>query len=90
MIEPIEIALPPIIAVEKAYTTLTLREIIGEMSPVARGLQVAITELARLDSVKKHCARQADDDGCWFNAETAPEAYLQEQLRALHRVVEVE
>lgn len=32
--------------------------------------------------------RQAEDDGLWFNARTAPEAYLQQELRALHRVIE--
>ncbi len=33
-------------------------------------------------------AAQADDDGLWFVAETAPEAYLQFALRALHESVE--
>lgn len=31
---------------------------------------------------------QAEDDGLWFMAETASEAYLQEGLRALHAAVE--
>ena len=31
---------------------------------------------------------QAEDDGLWFNAETAPEAYLQQELRRLHAAVE--
>ena len=31
---------------------------------------------------------QADDDGLWFVAATAPEAYLQAALRRLHRAVE--
>lgn len=31
---------------------------------------------------------QAEDDGLWFEAETAPEAYLQQELRRLHAVVE--
>lgn len=33
---------------------------------------------------------QAKDEGLWFVAETAPEAYLQKALRNLHRVVEAE
>ena len=33
-------------------------------------------------------ATQADDDGLWFQAETAPEAYLQEALRRLHGMIE--
>lgn len=33
---------------------------------------------------------QADDDGLWFQAKTAPEAYLQQELRRLHTVIESE
>jgi len=32
--------------------------------------------------------RQADDPGLWFVATTAPEAYLQQALRALQTAVE--
>ena len=32
-------------------------------------------------------AKQAADEGLWFHAETAPEAYLQEALRKLHLAV---
>jgi hypothetical protein len=31
---------------------------------------------------------QADDDGLWFQAETAAEAYLQQELRYLHAAIE--
>ena len=31
---------------------------------------------------------QAEDDGLWFMARTAPEAYLQQELRKLHAVIE--
>lgn len=31
---------------------------------------------------------QAEDDGLWFVATTAPEAYLQQELRRLHAAVE--
>lgn len=33
-------------------------------------------------------ALQAEDEALWFKAETAPEAYLQQALRALHAAVE--
>ena len=33
-------------------------------------------------------ARQAEDDGLWFIAHTAPEIYLQQALRALHAALE--
>jgi len=32
--------------------------------------------------------RQAKDEGIWFLAETVTEAYLQQELRKLHDVVE--
>lgn len=32
--------------------------------------------------------RQAEDDGLWFQAQTAPEAYLQAALRVLHAAIE--
>lgn len=31
---------------------------------------------------------QAEDEGLWFNARTAPEAYLQQELRKLHAEIE--
>ena len=33
-------------------------------------------------------AMQAEDEGLWFVAQTAPEAYLQQELRKLHAAVE--
>lgn len=32
--------------------------------------------------------RQVGDGGLWFIAETAPEAYLQQELRRLHSISE--
>ncbi len=32
--------------------------------------------------------KQANDEGLWFIARTAPEAYLQQALRKLHRAIE--
>jgi hypothetical protein len=32
--------------------------------------------------------KQAKDDGLWFIARTAPEAYLQQELRLLHALIE--
>lgn len=32
---------------------------------------------------------QANDEGLWFMAVTAPEAYLQEELRRLHEACEM-
>ena len=33
-------------------------------------------------------AEQAEDEGLWFAARTAPEAYLQQELRRLHAAIE--
>jgi hypothetical protein len=40
------------------------------------------------DEVKKTVDAQAGDEGLWFVAGTASEAYLQQELRALHAVIE--
>jgi len=32
--------------------------------------------------------KQAEDEGLWFQAETASEAYLQQELRKLHAAIE--
>ncbi len=44
---------------------------------------------AQLDSdVYVIVHEQANDDGLWFAAKTAPEAYLQQELRRLHAAIE--
>lgn len=43
---------------------------------------------AHIEYTRAVVSNQAEDEGCWFNAETAPEAYLQSKLRELHSVVE--
>ena len=42
-------------------------------------------ERARLQVVVNE---QAEDEGLWFVAQTAPEAYLQQELRRLHAAIE--
>lgn len=44
----------------------------------------------RMSEVEELVVTQAEDEGLWFEAETAPEAYLQEALRKLHRLIEGE
>lgn len=39
-------------------------------------------------SVRSLVDEQAEDEGLWFVAETAAEAYLQQELRRLHAAVE--
>lgn len=45
-------------------------------------LRAALLDLCRMTE------RQAEDEGLWFIAQTAPEAYLQQELRNLHCAVE--
>ncbi len=40
------------------------------------------------DAVRALVAEQANDEGLWFEAENAAEAYLQKALRRLHAVIE--
>lgn len=43
-----------------------------------------------LSEARAIAEQQAEDDGLWFVARTAPEAYLQAALRKLHAAVEGE
>ena len=47
-----------------------------------------IWQKAELAKLRQMVAQQAEDEGLWFNAATAPEAYLQQELRRLHAAVE--
>lgn len=38
--------------------------------------------------IKELAEKQANDRGLWFIAKTAPEAYLQQELRKLHALIE--
>jgi len=43
-----------------------------------------------LQKYKDVVGDQANDEGLWFDAQTAPEAYLQRKLRELHAAIEGE
>jgi len=51
-----------------------------------------VTEPAanRLEKLMNLVDEQSEDEGLWFVAETAAEAYLQQELRKLHAAVEDE
>ena len=40
------------------------------------------------EDVRRLVDEQAEDEGLWFLAATAPEAYLQQELRRLHAMIE--
>ncbi len=42
----------------------------------------------QLEKIQAVVNEQANDECLWFVAQTAPEAYLQQELRRLHRVIE--
>ncbi len=51
-------------------------------------LLAALLEQAGAIRVRALVEKQAEDSGLWFQAQTAPESYLQEQLRLLHSAIE--
>lgn len=53
------------------------------MSPV-----IPLTLEQELTMLRAFVNEQAEDEGLWIVASTASEAYLQQELRALHRLVE--
>ena len=44
--------------------------------------------ISKLRDAEAVVNEQAEDEGLWFQAQTAPEAYLQQELRRLHAAVE--
>lgn len=57
--------------------------------PSVQELQRKVTRLElKLEGLRNLTAKQAEDDGLWFDAGTAPEAYLQQELRRLHAAIE--
>lgn len=47
-----------------------------------------MTRQQKLDLIKEYLHHQIHDDGLWFEAEYASEAYLQSKLRELHKIIE--
>lgn len=41
-----------------------------------------------IENLRQLVNEQAEDEGLWFIARTAPEAYLQQELRKLHQAIE--
>ena len=41
-----------------------------------------------IGDIKKLVDEQAKDEGLWFVAKTAPEQYIQNALRTLHKMIE--
>jgi hypothetical protein len=41
-----------------------------------------------IGSLRTIVNQQSEDDGLWFRTRTAPEAYLQQELRKLHFAIE--
>lgn len=44
--------------------------------------------ISSIDDIQSVVDEQAKDEGLWFVATTASEAYLQQELRRLHRTIE--
>lgn len=69
-----------------------LRQYHTDVAAVARELLAARQRISSLElqiqGVRHLVDRQAEDVGLWFQATTAPEAYLQQELRKLHAAIE--
>lgn len=71
---------PPIVVV--AVDAPGAETALAESEPVTMAADVTC------NCVQALVDEQAEDEGLWFEAETAAEAYLQQELRCLHRVIE--
>jgi hypothetical protein len=61
---------------------------VGEWVERSDGLWELVLDLVDAKSLRKLLDDQSADAGLWFDAETCPEAYLQNALRRLHRAIE--
>lgn len=68
-----------------AYEITALEAIAGDK--VILNEQCAALE-ARIEALVEATNKQAEDESLWFQAETAPEARLQQALRYLHALIE--
>ena len=64
----------------------------SEITILQRELAAAAERIADLERERRALqiliAEQAKDEGLWFVAQTAPEAYLQVELRLLHAAID--
>ena len=78
----------------EAYSMLLVRNNVLSAENAEANLRIAELEQEnqRLKALLKHIRtitdKQAEDEGLWFAAVTAPEAYLQQELRKLHSAIE--
>lgn len=73
----------------KSYEAGRLCNAFDDMSEAEAILSLIETSIeAKYAGVKELVNEQAEDEGLWFEATTAPEAYLQHHLRELHRKIE--
>lgn len=57
--------------------------------PTVQELQQQVAKLSlKIYGLRMLTEKQAEDGGLWFEARTAPEAYLQQELRRLHAAIE--
>lgn len=75
--------------VRKANSDATLKpvDIVGFCYEVVDAV-LAVLPPNGWEQVRRVVDAQAEDEGLWFIAETAAEAYLQQELRALHDAIE--
>jgi hypothetical protein len=66
-----------------------IRDQVKELEACKRSLERArAAQCQRITTLRGLVAQQAEDAGLWFKAATAPEAYLQQELRRLHTAFE--
>ena len=70
------------------YADLSEKEKESDRDQVRRYWPLITKLNAVLVAAETKINSQAEDDGLWFDTESAPEAYLQQELRALHEVIE--
>jgi len=73
---------------KRELTQLPFYIAISEVSDLIATALVGIEAREALDEIQMLVNVQAEDDGLWFQDMTCSEAYLQQELRKLHALIE--
>jgi hypothetical protein len=75
-------------AVERIASHEQIGVLMGSPEATLQSLRAAALTLRAVKEQREIVAKQSEDDGLWFSAQRAPEAYLQQELRRLHAAIE--
>lgn len=74
--------------IEFDYVNLEFTKISYERKRISKLISIVRKQRAALNNIQKEVDEQAEDEGLWCSAERIVEAYIQQELRKLHSIIE--